>query len=439
MSGMNRVPLHGSIVSLNPVASPGAPTVLRLQGKSGGHPATLGIDESTLSRHMMLLGGTGSGKTTLFFHIVSQLRRRMGPDDVMVIFDSKGDFHSRFHQPGDLIIGNSQQVEKHSARWNLFKEIVADGWDDRRICVNAQEIARSLFQERLEGNAQPFFPNAARDVLSAVLIAFLRRARSDAGFRADHLFNEMLMRFFQELDENAIPNLLAGHADLQAVRYYLGAQGSDQGLGVIAELQSIIRDLLIGVFSDRGMFSMRDFIRKKGGRVLFVEYDLSTGSVLTPIYRLLFDLAFKEALGRSKSEGNVYMICDEFKLLPHLQHVDDGVNFGRSLGVRVMAGIQSIEQLYEIYGESRGRNIAAGFSTVVGFRCNDKSSRDYISGLHGENMVLEQYQNLHSAMSEERRVGKTVEDWDMLRLKVGQAIVGLPGAMPFVFQFDDYL
>ena len=49
------------------------------------------------------------------------------------------------------------------------------------------------------------------------------------------------------------------------------------------------------------------------------------------MYRLLIDLALKEALGRSHSAGDVYMIIDEFKLLPKLQHIDDALNFGRSL------------------------------------------------------------------------------------------------------------
>ena len=93
-------------------------------------------------------------------------------------------------------------------------------------------------------------------------------------------------------------------------------------------------------------------MRKKGGKILFIEYDLTSGSVLTPIYRLLIDLALKEALGRSRGHGNVYIICDEFKLLPYLQHIEDAVNFGRSLGVKVVAGLQSISQLYELYGES---------------------------------------------------------------------------------------
>lgn len=179
-------------------------------------------------------------------------------------------------------------------------------------------------------------------------------------------------------------------------------------------------------------------MRKKGGRALFIEYDLAIGSVLTPIYKLMFDLALKEALGRTKSAGNVYLICDEFKLLPNLQHIDDGVNFGRSLGVKVIAGLQSIEQLTEIYGASRGKNLAAGFSTTIAFRANDVVTRNFVSELHGKNIVLEQYRTLDNRYVEEKRSGCVVEDWDMNTLKVGEAIVGLPFAPPFRFYFDMY-
>jgi type IV secretory pathway TraG/TraD family ATPase VirD4 len=203
-------------------------------------------------------------------------------------------------------------------------------------------------------------------------------------------------------------------------------------------MYSIIREILIGIFAEKGAFSMREFVRNKGNKTLFIEYDLSIGSMLTPVYRLMFDLALKEALGRNKPQGNVYLVCDEFKLLPHLRHIDDGVNFGRSLGVKVFAGVQSIEQLYEIYGQSRGKNIAAGFSSVYAFRANDVSTRDYITGLFGKNIVLEKYQRLDNQMIEEKRSGQAVEDWDMNSLRVGEAIVGLPFSQPFRFYFDVY-
>ena len=130
---------------------------------------------------------------------------------------------------------------------------------------------------------------------------------------------------------------------------YLGDVSSNQALGVLGELKSMLYDLFIGVFNDNdmhGRFSMRDSVRKKQGRAIFIEYDLMTGETLTPIYRLLVDLALKEALGRSDSEGgNVYMILDELKLLPKLKHMDYALNIGRGKGVKVIAGLQSINQL----------------------------------------------------------------------------------------------
>lgn len=160
--------------------------------------------------------------------------------------------------------------------------------------------------------------------------------------------------------------------------------------------------------------------------------------MLTPVYSLVFDLAIKEALGRGRSDGNVYFITDEFRLLPNLEHIDDAVNFGRSLGIKFMIGIQNIEQIYDNYGEQRARSILSGFSTSINFRVNDPKSREYIKEQFGRNRKIEVYAtNVQSkGMVEERRDGYVVEDWDITNLQTGQAIIGFPEYEPFVFQFD---
>ena len=180
-------------------------------------------------------------------------------------------------------------------------------------------------------------------------------------------------------------------------------------------------------------------VRKKGGNVLFIEYDLRFGQSLTPIYRLLIDLALKEALGRTDPSkpavGNVYLFFDEFRLLPHLQHIDDGVNFGRSLGVKIFAGIQSVEQIYELYGESRGRNILTGFSNLFAFRTFDPSTMKYIRERSGHNVVLDSYIASDQTLKQQTREAYTVEDWDLYQLDVGEAIVSLAFGDPFKFHF----
>ena len=420
LSGKNV--LQGSSVSKNPLPSMPNKSVLQLKGEFCGKNAVLGLDEGILSKHMMLVGGTGCGKSTLFYHIIHQIKKQMTSRDVMVIFDSKGDFYSKFKTVQDCVIGNSMQYVKESEKWNIFKEILADGWNDRQIMMNTQEICKSLFEERTKNNASnPFFPNAARDLLAAIIIKTIRLGKGDKNFMASNFYNLNLKDFIDASDSASLCQYMEQDGDLRSVMSCIEG-GSEQSQGVMAEMFSVVRDIFLGVFADKGKFSMRNFVRNKGGKTLFIEYDLSIGSILTPMYRMLFDLALKEALGRTKSEGNVYLICDEFKLLPHLQHIDDGVNFGRSLGVKVFAGLQSIEQLFEIYGSSRGKNLAAGFSSIIAFRANDVTTREYVSNFHGKNIVLEQYRTLDNRIVEEKRNGNTVEDWDLNSLR-GKRII----------------
>lgn len=430
--------LQGSTVSKNTLPKMPDKPALILKGEFNGRPAYFGVDEDLISKHMLLVGGTGCGKSTLFYHIIKQLKSKMTADDVMIIFDTKGDFHSRFYNPSmDCVIGNSTQYYQLSQRWNIFKEILADDWEDRQVILNTQEICKAFFEDRTKNNNNPFFPNAARDLLAAILITIVRLGSESKEFVKENFYNNRLKKFLDSSSGANLCDFLDGIMDMRSVLSYIEGD-SAQSQGVLAEMHSVVRDIFIGVFAEKGGFSIRNFVRRKGGCTLFIEYDLSIGSVLTPVYKIMFDLALKEALGQTKSKGNVYLICDEFKLLPNLQHIDDGVNFGRSLGVKVFAGLQSIEQLYEIYGQSRGKNLAAGFSSIIAFRANDVTTRSYISSLHGQNMVLEQYRMMDNHTVEDKRIGNTVEDWDLNSLKVGEAIVGLPFSSPFRFYFDMY-
>lgn len=439
MTAAKPKPLHGDVIGeLRPPPTSG-PIAVRVPGKFDGVPYQLTFSHELLSKHCLLLGSTGSGKTNFIYHLISQLKPKLSMDDVMIIFDTKGDYLERFGTATDAVISNGPAHRGTVAYWNIYREIIADGWTDSSIVLNANEIAWSLFQDAIEKNSgQLFFPKAARDLLSAVLIHFLRIGGDDLAFKAKYYNNKALRRYLDRATPEKLNAILRGEDDLSAVRYYLGKRENNQGLGVFAELQQTVRNVFTGAFAEHGDFSVRNFVREKGGRCLFIEYDLTAGSVLTPVYRLLIDLALKEAMGLRRGNGNVYVICDEFRLLPYLQHIEDAVNFGRSMGVKVVAGLQSVSQLYGLYGESRGRSIASGFSTVVSFHLNDVVSRNYIRELYGKNLVLEQYRLTDTTLVERQREGCTVEDWDISSLQVGEAIVGLPFAKPFRFQTDEY-
>ena len=221
---------------------------------------------------------------------------------------------------------------------------------------------------------------------------------------------------------------------------YIADDRSPQTQGVISELQQLIREIFVGNFRKAGDLSLRKAIRKKGGRIIFIEYDLGIGGMLTPIYRLMLDMAIKEALCRKKSEGNVWFIIDEFRLIPHLQHIDDGVNFGRSLGAKFIIGVQNVEQVFHAYEEALARSVLSGFLTTIAFRVNDTTTRNYIQQLFGKNRKKDVYMATVQSRGviEQVRDANVVEDWDIANLPVGRAIVGLPGLEPFYFQFKKY-
>lgn len=442
--------VFGSIASKKMPPQDITDPIISISGKCGKQGCRLLMDESMLSKHMMLIGGTGCGKTNTFMFLVDQLKRKMTPNDVMIIFDTKGDYYRKFYNKNkDCIITTDSKFKEKTEIdvWNIFSEILVDGYSAEKIEANIAEIAWGLFSESInKNNSNPFFPNAARDLFNAILVCLLRMTGGNESVIKRLFTNKYLKNFFDQLSVNELQSLFKDYPDQKSVLTYIGDGQNSQGLGVIAELQTVVRKIFVGEFAEKGDFSIREFVRNRNARTLFIEYDLDRGSTLTPIYKLLIDLALKESMGYSAKEriennqkGNVYIFCDEFKLLPDLQHIEDAVNFGRSLGIKVFAGLQSIDQLRENYGEARGKNILAGFSSVISFRPNDEATRQFTVGKYGKNYINEQYYSpLKQQVTEEKRIGNVVEDWEMCALDVGEAIVGLPGKEPFKFQFDEY-
>lgn len=390
------------------------------------------LNDDLFSKHILFLGGIGTGKTNSIFQIIGQLRKNMTSNDVMLIFDTKGDYYNEFYQKGDIVFSNDEKATGADITdyWNIFKEIGLDESIDESIF----EITRTLFYEKTQRTNQPFFPNAAKDIFSAILL-HLYRLGDPAKTN-----NEQIRSFLDKSPSSEIRSMLESHLDLKAMVSYISDDRSPQTQGIISELQQLTREILIGNFKKEGNLSIREAIRNKGGRVIFVEYDLGQGNVLTPIYRLILDLAIKEALCRKKSEGNVWFIIDEFRLVPNLQHVDDGVNFGRSLGAKFMIGVQSVEQVFHAYGEALARSILSGFMTTIAFRVNDSATRSFVQQLFGKNRKLESYLATVSSrgLVEQVREANVVEDWDMNSLPTGKAVIGLPAQEPFLFHFKRY-
>ena len=428
----------GDSLEENQVPPPEIDTLLKIPGSVGNKSVVVGLTEKMLQMHVLLMGGTGSGKTNTIKHMIPQIQNSMGLDDVMLIFDSKLDFEE-FHRNTDYIITYRKNSRGTDVIWNLFMELVADGWGKNEIYSNADEMAEVIFAQAVEKSSQPFFPTAARDILSAIIKAITILGINDKNYRIQYMNNKALLRYLTSLDAKKLNEFLSPIPELAGVLKYVGNGKSDQALGVFAELQSVVNKVFTRNFSLDGRFSVRKTVNDRLGKTLFIEYDPSKGKALQPVYQVLIDLFLKEALNPNREKkGRVFVICDELKMLPHVNHLEDALNFGRSLGVSVIAGIQSMQQLYEVYGEFGGKNIAAAFQTVFCFHTNDEASRQYIKGIYGQNVSVIQYMDPSGKTSEEKYNGYSIEDWEIVSLQCGEAIVGLPYYRPFKVKMSKY-
>lgn len=409
---------------------------VRLLGRMNNKRTELCLSAEDLSTHILATGGTGSGKTNAIYEITRQIKGQLTAEDVMIIFDTKRDFLT-LRDGRDIVISNSLEDKSDNLAWNIFMEIVADGWEKEAIEINADEIANLIFSDSIENSQSPFFPKAAKDIFAAILKGITFLGIDNKEHRVNYMNNEALRKYLSKVNAKMLSEFLGKFPELSGVLKYIGDGSSEQALGVLAELEETTGQLFRKSFGLDGRFSVRKFVKGRGAKTLFVEYDLASGSAYIPMYTVLFDMFIKQSLC-NKNRGKVYMVCDELKLLPHLLHLEAALNFGRSIGVNIIAGIQSMEQLYEVYGDIGGKNIASGFQTTICFHTNNQATREYISGIHGTNYIAIQHTGASNNLQESIRDGYAVEDWEMVNLCQGEAIVGLPYEKPIKFKFERY-
>jgi hypothetical protein len=394
--------------------------------------------DKLIETNILLLGGIGSGKTNAMKHLVRQFRDKNGADDVFVFFDAKGDFLKHFYRPGDATISSAPTVDQGGVVWNIFRDL-AD--DPRQRAEEAFEVASTIFSDELGSAGQNmFFAAAARDVFAGVLE--LMAASQSAGVA----WSNKELREKLESSAEELRDLFEDSQTLAGTARYLESGSAAQS--ILAFLQLTLRKAFSGVFRERGDFSVRDFVRRRGGRALFIEYDISVGSSLLPVYRVLMDLAMKESLGfgrerlrtTAKVPYNFYFVLDEFALLPRLSHVGDGINFGRELGLHFLVATQNVNQVFHGYPGGAGESILSGFGTVLAFRLGDQASRALVQQRYGTNRKqISTYAPVrHEGVRQKVVDGNVIEDWHMSGLDKGQCIALVPQEAPFLLKFSEF-
>ena len=447
--GMYTKTLLGQSISESPIPSwtadkSGNPFVAFQDSKT---KKLFGMSKAMLAYRLLAIGAPGTGKTNFFNMVFERLLATMEPTDVMVIFDTKGDyletFGERIPDKEKIIIGNGEMYRNITAYHNIFAEVMPRGLDGKLVYTtesdeDALELCEQLFQT-MNSETQPIFPAMAEQVVTAVIIYYMRTYwRSEQS----KLNNQELIRFFTHSTNEDLKKILGLDymADQRNCIDYISNKGN-QTQGVNSYIGSMLKKMFVGPFAQADPsreFSMREIMGGGKKKVVFIEYALRKGQLLAPMYSILIDRALANGLGgRQKEKSNKYFLLDEMLLLPKLQHLSDGLNFGRSQGVKVMCGLQNTAGLQEQYGEAGAKNILSSFQNMMAFRINDFDTRQFVINRLGEN-----YQNFSLSAQQEnlniQRAGHTVEDWNLLKMKNGEAVVSLAGEAPFLFAMPLY-
>ena len=403
--------------------------IVRVSGREGGTESGIELNEKVLQRGILVAGGTGSGKTTFIKQCAKQLRRGiLGDNYSMIVLEVKKDYQDDLACDGDLLLGQGKS-RSASVFPNLFQDLLIDGWNEKDLELNCMELSKQLFAD-LKGQSQQFFPDAAQLLLYEVLLMYINDARSSLHAR-ESLTNKGLVEFFSRFSEEDYKRLLENSKDPGVIKWLLGENGSNpQALGVIGQAVLTCLTTFVDIYGEEGDFSVRNFIRAKNNKCLFLQYDPAFKETQKRIFGVLLTQMFKEVLGQSATSGRVIFICDE---LPAIGKVDLSslINMGRAKGLICIAGIQSISQLKDTFTAHEADSILAGFATKIFFRPYDDNDSGYIKNLFGKNLVEEIILSPGGNITE-RREGHVVEDDVIAGLQTGDCIVSLVEKVPYL-------
>lgn len=336
------------------------------------------------TRHFLIVGRPGTGKTTLLNQILEVLRRR---GDKAIIHDFKGDYLSYFYNAQTDIIFNP--LDTRSVNWCLFSEI--------EMMPDVDSIANSLIPESYREDK--FWVDAARDVFSSI-IYYLKITRQES----NQAIWEHVTKTESEMIQLMQEAISAGLEHAKKAFGYL--QGYEKGSKVASDVLSTMRQYTncFQYMTHLGSeFSIKRWLESDSAGFVFITNYSNLRDTLKPVLSLFIDIALKHLLSLPESqERRIFFILDEFTSLQKLPSIVRTLEQGRSKGASVWIATQDISQLQRLYSHETANTIANTTNTIISFALNDPNSCEYLSRLFGDTEILETDESLSMGPEDQR-------------------------------------
>lgn len=306
--------------------------------------------------HTLIVGGVGAGKTTIAHHILRGIFKR---NDKCLIVDWKGDFTSGYR--GRIF----NPLDKRSLRWCVAQDVVSE--------LDAQAFASQIIPDPT-GNGDPFWANAGRSVLTALVIK-CQKTKPMTWTWAD-LYSEVvaglpsIQKAVGDYYAHALPNIAEAGKQSQGVISQIVAQFD--GIRVLAEAEKDDPEA-------RG-FSVRRWLAGHGkGQIILrgssENLRLCRGyisAVITSATAQLLDLPDSKA-------RRVWLVADEFPKLGKCEAVPSLMAEGRSKGARVVLIAQDIAQIRNNYSADFVKSLKSMVGTIIVGRTSGGETAEMVS------------------------------------------------------------
>jgi len=375
----------------------------RAEGGNAGHHLTicgLTFPRDLETKHILIMGTTGTGKSVLFNQIIARVRKRIRTHrtaEKMIVYDVKGEFLSKHFDP------ESDQVfypfDARSLRWSFFNEL--------RTPPDFEIISQVVFKPPRETHADPFWNNAAKDVFAAGL-----RFLHAQGCRT----NADIWNFFSQGLEDIIRQLKSLPVEDRGALKHIESKGSGPAASVISTLTEKISWFRFVTDLD-GDFSFRDFIRRPGSGNLFLLNIKNYAETFRPLMTFAFDLMIRETLSlpdTTREENRRLWFCiDEIGSLDQISVLFELLTVGRSKGAGLVVANQDLGKIEDVYGKPNKMTFYNNFNTGFFLRLNDPDTAEFLSRSIGEREIIKRMEGRQLSPKD---IGdrKTINDQDKI-------------------------
>ena len=332
------------------------------------------IGEHAECRHLMLLGGAGSGKTTILHRILREIIAR---GDRVLLLDFKGDFTSGLECPITIL----SPTDARSARWGLGRDI--------RTKLDAHALAETLIP--LPAGGEPIWARGARGLLVGLIVHLQSKHKIDWGFAHLAELASHVLTNYKLLVEIVRKN----HPPAKA--YLMGAD-SKTTQSFLAELSGALTHVIeLGVadhaaLKEYGRWSVRGWLSPKtklpkvaviGWRASSKELSQAWAASLTEqLVRQIGDLEDCDP-----NERRIWLVLDEVAQMGKVPSIGDALVTLRSKGVRTVLGLQSVAQIDEAYGRNALTTWAGSIASKIICQLSSPDDQKFGASLLGEREV----------------------------------------------------